>query len=198
MKIKRIQIGELGEVRQGLTLNRYIDPQSPERRILQVANLSGHLVVARQDDRRERLDEVRAQEFSAEANQILVSLRGSSLKAGVVPAGVNAVVSSSLVSITVDPDKSDLIDPLFIAALLNSKAMEQKVAPLFSGIAVQGIPLSQFKKLTIDLPSIGRQEQIATALQALSRYQDDLNQIIALRGEELEAHLTPFVIKEQG
>lgn len=196
MKSKRIQIGSLGDVRQGLTLNRYIDPQSPERRILQVANLSGPVVVTRHDDRREHLDEARAQEFSAQENQILVSLRGSSLKASVVPAGVNAVISSSLVSITVGPAKSDLIEPLFIAALLNSKAMERQVAPLFSGLMVQGIPLSQFKKLTIDLPPIGRQQQIAAALHTLDRYRAEFQQHMDLRQEELEVHLTPFVIQE--
>lgn len=195
MNTRRIQLGQLGEIRQGLTLSRYIDPQGPEKRILQVANLTGHQVIPRDDDRREHLDEARAQEFYARPGQVLVSLRGSSLKAGVVTGELDAVVSSSLVAITVNPD---LADPFFLAGLLNSQAMEQQVMPLFSGLTVQGIPLSRFKDLAIALPALPQQRQLATAMQALSRYQQETAAIIALRGEELEAHLTTFVIKERG
>lgn len=196
MKTTRIQLAQLGEVRQGMTLSRYLDAQGPAKRVLQVANLMDGAVRAREDDRIEHVDEARAREHFARTGQVLISLRGSSLKAGVVPDGLeDAVISSSLVSMDLN---EELADPLFVAGLLSSQAMQQQVMPLFTGVTVQGIPLSRFKELEIDLPPLEEQRRQATAMQALTRYQQEVAEVVALRNEELEAHLKGFVVKERG
>lgn len=196
MSTTTISLGKLGEVRQGLTLSRYIDAQGPSKRVLQVANLSGGRVRTLEDDRMEHVDDARAQEHYARKDQVLVSLRGSVLKAGVVPEELkDGVISSSLVAMDLDPE---LADPVFVAGLLGSRAMQRQALPLFTGVTVQGIPLSRFKTIRIELPPLEQQRRYAAAIQALDRYRQKVARVTTLREEELEAHLDGFVVKEQG
>ncbi|AZI45238.1 restriction endonuclease subunit S (plasmid) [Deinococcus psychrotolerans] len=196
MKSTPVKIGDLGELRQGLTLNRYLDSAGPVMRVLQVANLSGVEVAPSDGDRMEQLDLKRIKAYTAQPNQILISLRGSSLKAAVVPDGLrDAVISSSLTILEVRPE---LADPRFLAGLFSSEAMQAQVAPLFTGLTVQGIPLHRFKDIQIQLPPLAVQRDYAAAFQAAADYRETVEKVIALRSESLSARLTAFIVKERG
>lgn len=197
MSLRRVQLGELGELRQGLTLSRYLDAHATKtHHILQVANLEGTKVVKHDEDRREGLDETRIGDHIAREGQVLIALRGASLKAAVVPPELeDAVVSSSLVLFMLNRAEAD---PTFIAGLLSSKAMQARVTPLFTGLTVQGIPLARFKKIEINLPPLDRQQACARAFEAFEQYRQAVVAVLDLRSDELDVHLQNFVIKEQG
>lgn len=196
MKSRDIKLGQVGTVKQGLTMSRYLDPRGPKKRVLQIANLVSGEVVARPDDRFEQVDEGRAKELYAVPGQVLVSLRGATMKAGVVPDTLtDAVISSSLISIDLKPE---IADPHFLAGLLSSQAMQWQIQTLFTGTSVQVLPLSRFKGLQISLPPIAQQRKLAAAMEALNRYERETAQMIALRHEELETYLNEYVVKERG
>lgn len=197
MKLRHVQLGEIGELRQGLTLSRYLDPHtSRKHHILQVANLVGTRVKTHDEDRMEGLDEKRVGDHIAREGQVLIALRGASLKAAVVPPDLkDAVVSSSLALFTLNREEAE---PAFIAGLLSSKAMQARVAPLFTGLTIQGIPLARFKKIEINLPPLDKQQAFARAFEALEQYRKAAEAVQELRTEELDIQLQHFVIKEQG
>ncbi|GGL92975.1 hypothetical protein GCM10010840_33830 [Deinococcus aerolatus] len=187
-------LGDLGELKQGPTLSRFLEPAGSEYRILQISNLRDLTVQPHEDDRKEFLDGPRAAEHAVQAGQILISLRGSALKAAVVEQDLpDTVVSNSLTTLVPRPD---LADPYFLAALLNSAHMQQRVTPLFTGITVQGIPLAKFRKLAIHLPVLSEQQKLARVLRALAEYRRAVQGVLTLREEEIEAHLQPFVVQE--
>ena len=194
MASKRVSLGKIGDLRQGLTLSRYLDSGGVPRRVLQVANLDGMRVVKR-DDRVESMDMTRIKEHEVRPEQVLLSLRGSVLKAAVVPDDMDdAVVSNSLVIFDLDRKKAD---PYFIAGLLNSEAMQSRVSTLFTGTTIQGIPLSRFKQVQIELPPLEEQSRFAEAFRALANYDAAMREVLRLRDQELKAHLQKFVIREQ-
>ncbi|AZI44328.1 hypothetical protein EHF33_15690 [Deinococcus psychrotolerans] len=76
--------------------------------------------------------------------------------------------------------------------------MQTQVAPLFTGLTVQGIPLHRFKDIQIQLPPLAVQRDYAAAFQAAADYRETVEKVIALRSESLSARLTAFIVKERG
>ncbi|MFC3833328.1 MULTISPECIES: hypothetical protein [Deinococcus] len=194
MKSKRIPVGKLGTLSQGLTLTRYTSDDGQERRVLQVTNLAGIHVEPKDGDRFETLDEARIGDFLSRTGQVLIALRTSSLKASVVPASLQgAVISNSLTILDVD---EAVANPYFVAGLLRSEGMQRTVAPMFTGTAIQGIPLAKFKTIEITLPDLAAQNAIAEAIAAQDAYREQTDKVAALMRERIDATLQPLVTKE--
>ena len=191
MKSKRVPISELGTLSQGVTLTRYTSDKGRERRVLQVTNVSGVHVEPKDGDRFEKFDDVRIGDFLARKGQVLIALRTSSLKASVIPDGLNdAVVSNSLTVLEVN---EAIANPYFVAGLLRSKVMQRAVAPLFTGTTIQGIPLAKFKTIEIALPELVEQNAIAEAIAAHDDYRVQVFKAAALMSERIEASLRVLV-----
>ncbi|WP_075831048.1 restriction endonuclease subunit S [Deinococcus marmoris] len=195
MKSKRVPIGKLGTLSQGVTLTRYTSDGGQERRVLQVTNLTGIHVEPKDGDRFEKFDDVRIADFLARTGQILIALRTSSLKASVVPDGLNdAVISNNLTVLDVD---RAIAHPYFVAGLLRSELMQRVVAPMFTGSVIQNIPLAKFKTLEIVLPDLTEQDAIAEAIAAQDVYRVQTHRVTELMSERIEAALRPFVISRK-
>lgn len=194
MKSKRVPVGKLGTLSQGLTLTRYTSDDGQERRVLQVTNLAGIHVEPKDGDRFEKFDDARLGDFLTRTGQVLIALRTSALKASVVPDSLQgAVISNSLTILEVD---EAVVNPYFIAALLRSEVMQRVVAPMFTGTAIQGIPLAKFKTLEITLPDLATQNAIAEAIAAQDAYREEADKVAALMRERIDATLRPLVTKE--
>ena len=193
MKSRRVLISELGKLSQGVTLARYTSDEGQERRVLQVANISGVHVEPKDGDRFEKFDDVRIGDFLARAGQVLIALRTSSLKASVVPHSLSDAVASN--SLTVLDVNEAIANPYFVAGLLRSEVMQRAVAPLFTGTTIQGIPLAKFKTIKISLPELAEQNAIAEAIAAHDNYRIQTLKATALMSERIEASLRPLVMQ---
>ncbi|GGR61565.1 hypothetical protein GCM10008959_24310 [Deinococcus seoulensis] len=194
MNEQTYQLSQLGKLSQGLSFSRYIKEGGQNVRILQVANLDGLDVRPRPEDRQEPLDPERAHAALVHPGQVLIALRTTSLKAAVVPHDLtNAIASNSLTVLEVNPNRAD---PYFLAGLLRSDVMQRRVAPLFTGVTVQGIPLSRFKDLTVQLPPLDKQRAFVEGFRAIDAYRQEAENVIRLRDEELNAMLRPYALEE--
>lgn len=190
---RTVPISQVGPLRQGLSVARYVQEQGERLRVLQVANLEGLDVVPKVDDRFETFDEGRVASEMVRPGQVLIALRTTSLKAAVVPEGFEpAVAANGLTVLEVNPDHAD---PHFIAALLRSEAMQRRVVGLYSGSSIQGIPLGRFKALSLTLPALTVQQAFVEAFRALEAYTTQAQSLEKLRREELEVLLSPYSLE---
>jgi restriction endonuclease S subunit len=191
MKRHLVQLSQVGQLTQGLTYRRHVDANAEPIRVLHVADLDDLTANRGNPEREEKLDLRKNQDAQVRPGQVLIALRTSDVKAAVVPEGMDeAVASNSLTVLTVN---LEVADPHFIAGLLRSKAMHHRLAPLFSGVTIQGIPLSKFRHVEIDLPPLERQAAFAEAFAAHDAYRRAINNVLSLQSEEIEAQLSPLL-----
>lgn len=185
---RTIPISQVGPLRQGLSVARYVQEQGERLRILQVANLEGLDVVLKGDDRFETFDVGRVALEKIRPGQVLIALRTSSLKAAVVPEDFEpAVAANGLTALEVNRSTDN---PYFIAALLRSETMQRRVME-----TIPSIPLSRFKALTLTLPDLTVQNAFVEAFRALEAYTIQAQSLEKLRREELEVLLSPYSLE---
>lgn len=191
MKQNLVSLGQVGQLTQGLTYKRHVDPTAEPIRVLHVADLDDLMANRGNPEREERLDLRKNQDARVKAGQVLIALRTSDVKATVVPEGMDEAVASN--SLTVFTVNLEIANPQFIAGLLRSKAMQHRLAPLFSGVTIQGIPLSKFRQVELDLPPLERQAAFADAFAAQEAYRRAITTVLSLQTEEIEAQLSPLI-----
>lgn len=179
------------KISQGFSYIRSLDADGPSYRILQVANLQGLTVTALEDDRTEQLDVRKALPFVVRPGQVLVALRTSSLKAAVVPEVLDRAVAANSLTI-LDPDPT-LVTPKFLAVLFNSEAMQRHVAPFYAGTTIPTLPLPDFRRLRITLPSLEDQQVLVQAQLDLNDQQAAFQHLTALHTQEINAYLSPLL-----
>ena len=190
---RTVPIIQVGPLRQGLSVARYVQEQGERLRVLQVANLEGLDVVPKGDDRFETFDAGRVALEKIRPGQVLIALRTTSLKAAVVPEDFEpAVAANGLTALEVNRTTDD---PYFIAALLRSETMQRRVMGLYSGETIPGIPLSRFKTLTLTLPDLSVQNAFVEGFRALEAYTTQAQSLEKLRREELEVLLSPYSLE---
>ncbi|AZI45367.1 restriction endonuclease subunit S (plasmid) [Deinococcus psychrotolerans] len=190
MKSIVLPLSEVGVLVQGLTYKRYVDPDAPSVRLLQVTDLD-NLQPQSNTGRSEHLDLRKNRDALVRPGQVLIAMRTNDIKTAVVPAKLdNAVATNGLTVLTVDPA---IADPHFMAGLLRSQAMRTYLAPLFSGQTVQGISLSKFRNVKITLPPLKRQVAYAAAFAAQDTYRNAVESVIALQTEALEMRLSTLI-----
>ncbi|MFC4454082.1 hypothetical protein [Deinococcus sonorensis] len=190
MNVSTVSLAEIGVLVQGLTYKRHVDPTAPRVRLLQVTDLDS-LDAADEQGRSEHLDLRKNRDALVRPGQVLIALRTSDVRTAVVPEQIgDAVATNGLMVLTVNPD---VADPHFIAGLLRSDAMRRYLAPMFSGTAVQSIPLSTLRDVRINLPSLQRQADYAAAFAARDNYRRAVDAVLALQTEAIEARLSALI-----
>jgi restriction endonuclease S subunit len=184
MLLRWLPLEKIAEVTQGATLSRLKDPKGKAVPVVQIRNLNtlevgGDLEVG-------TFDVQKAGQYRAREGQVLVSLRGVPVKASVVPdREAEWMIGSNLAIIT----PQDNVDPYYLAGLLRSEFMNQKIDKLIGGVTVASLSLKQLR--LIELPLLVEEEQrvLSNAFRALDKYTLLTQELVRLRVQRTEAQL---------
>jgi hypothetical protein len=95
-------------------------------------------------------------------NNLLVTLMGNSLKPTILPDNEVLLFSSSIALLEVD---TQLILPEFLAIELKQEYVAKQMIALRRGVTVPFVSISDFRKLQIQVPSLGIQKDILLSIR---------------------------------
>ncbi|MCC5661446.1 restriction endonuclease subunit S [Nostoc sp. XA010] len=168
---------------QGILLNRYQDHQGELYSIINVRNLE-YIDVSGE------LSRVPIKVFNLQhqviCGDVIVSLRGTSLKGSVVPSKIQgSLAGQNLAVLRVNPE---LIEPGYLAVVMRSQWLQKKIAPLYmQSTGTQSLSLSQIRKLDIPLPSLVTQQQIIELFCATEKVTQIAQEMIVARQQLAES-----------
>lgn len=178
---------------QGLTYGRHSSDDGQAFNYLQVSNLRDGKIDDQQEMKQEVLIPEAAQPYIPRQGMVLVTLRTQDLRAAVVTQDMpNHVVSNNLTLMHLNDKFVEEIRPEFIALVLQSDVVRQRLSPLYRGSVLPMISLKDFRQLKVGVPNLAVQDAFITAKQSLHDQEQAYETLLALRRRELEAHVSPF------
>lgn len=122
-------------------------------------------------------------------NDVLITVKGSAFKAGVASQNEsNAVISANLIAFKLTKE----IQPEWVVAYLNSPKGQQELQARSAGIAQKFLSEKALLDISIPIPPMEKQKQIALYLQ-LSKEYDSLME----RERELRKQINNIIIQSQ-
>lgn len=161
-----VRLEELVHIYQGVTLKRYENELGSQEQIINSRNLeqiyiSGELSTS-------QLDSSNLSKYRLQTDDVVITIRGTPLKASVVKDEVKGCLPNQNLAI-LRPAKN--LNPVFLAVLMRSKWLETQIGGLYSSsIGTQLLKISQLRELEIPLPSPDRQNQLAQLFLAAEHY----------------------------
>ncbi len=180
-----VPLERFGDVQQGATLSRVRDVQGGELSIIHIRDLDGldvNTELERDKYAKEKIDR-----YLTQQNDVLVSLRANPVKASVVTAAAGgSLVGSNLAIVRPYPE----VDPYFLAGLLRSDFINQRLNALIGGSVIPSLSVAALRKF--ELPLVPREQQsiLAQSFCSLERYKSLTDKLVTARGQQLEAHLS--------
>lgn len=190
MKPYEVPLGDvLTDVFQGAALTKVPD-DAPAYVVLQPRDIDAIFV--------ERLPaaqpaEVKASKQRLRPNDVLVSLRGQPMRAALFRPSedVPTIVGNTLAVLRPNPT---LVDPLFLAGLLRSRPMEDRLRSYYAGTSSGlSISLSELRKAMIPLPDLEIQMEFAHVFSAAAEYEMRTKQLLEKRRELIDAMLVDLM-----
>jgi restriction endonuclease S subunit len=189
------QLGDLCQVTQGVSITRLRDDIGKETSVVQMRNLDKLEVTGEPD--KMLLAQVKAGQF-LKAGDVLVSLRGTPVRASVVTAHqADFVASSNLAVVSLKGTPRDL-DPMYLAGLLRSRYMDRRFSPQTGGGKIPSFNLRTIRDLDIPVPSATKQAALAAAFLALENYEEVAHELVDLRTKQLESELLTQLNEKNG
>lgn len=182
---------DLCEVTQGAPLSRLRSDQGKEFDIIQVADLD--LLAYGAELSAERLWP--DQTPTVQPDNVLLSLRGSPIRAAVVPEKMAGCVASPNIAVLniKHPKKGEHdrggIDPHFLAGLLSSTYMRNYFKAYSDGGAVTSLSVRRVREVEVPIPSVYLQDNFAAAFRSQGQISVSARKLMALQTERLEAEL---------
>ncbi|MEB3218060.1 MAG: restriction endonuclease subunit S [Nostocales cyanobacterium 94392] len=175
------------KISQGITLSRYQDNEGSSEQVVNTRNLEylhieGELNIV-------KLDASNLAQYRLCAGDVVVTIRGTPLKASVVAKEVEGtLVGQNLAVLRL----SAHIHPVYLAIVMRSKWLELQLAPLYSqSSGTRLIKISQLRDMKIPLPDLDTQNKIAQLFIAAERYTRSTLEVLAIRN-----NLTEFALSQ--
>ncbi|MBD2278962.1 restriction endonuclease subunit S [Aphanizomenon flos-aquae] len=182
-----VRLEDLVHIYQGVTLKRYENELGSQEHIINSRNLeqiyiSGELSTS-------QLDSSNLSKYRLQADDVVITIRGTPLKASVVKDEVKGCLPNQNLAI-LRPAKN--LNPVFLAVLMRSKWLETQISGLYSSsIGTQLLKISQLRELEIPLPSWDRQNQLAQLFLSAEDYTK-----ITLDALEIRNNLTQLIFSK--
>lgn len=179
---------------QGLQVARYQGEDLVPYQMVNVRNLEGLFVEGDLSEEALRRYDI-PEHYFLRAGDVVIALRGSTLKASVVPTGISGALASQNLAV-VRPGTE--LDSIFLAGLLRSRWMHRILSGLYvqSGVqayAVSVLTVKQLRELEIPLPSLEDQQKLAEVFQTLEHLQIVTSDILASNQNLAEAALASIL-----
>lgn len=191
--MRTFELQEIFQIAQGLTYGRHASDEGKLFTYLQVGNLRSGEIDEQQEMKQEFLSAKAAEAYIPRKGMLLVTLRTQDLRTALVSQDMpNYVVSNNLTLLELKKNFVKQVRPEFIALVLRSDVMRQRLAPLYRGTGLPSLALKDFKQLTVGVPGLDVQDAFITARRALRAQEKAYEELLLLRRRELEAHVGPF------
>ena len=179
-----VPLEEFGDVQQGATLSRVRDAQGDELEIVHIRDLDGLDVSTELE--RDKYTKEKIDRYLTQQGDVLVSLRANPVKASVVTALTEGSLVGSNLALVRPYSK---IDPYFLAGLLRSEFINQRLNALIGGSVIPSLSVAALRKF--ELPFVPKEQQniLAQSFCSLERYKSLTDKLVTARGQQLEAHL---------
>jgi hypothetical protein len=164
-------LGALASVSAGWMLSKGRGAGGAEHRVVQVKDLHTTGDIAPLDE----LDPVQvpltAQRSMVKAGDVLLTARGTQMKAALVPEALNgAVATSNLLHIRPEPQ---LLLPEVLVAFLLGRDGQEMLAARSQGTAIRSLTVSAITEMPVPVPDMGTQRKIAAMWRAASTYRHE-------------------------
>lgn len=181
---------DLCRMSSGPSISRLKSTQGDPFRIIQVADLNS--LDPEQELEIERLPIYHTP--TVDPGDVLLSLRGSPIRAAVVPEGMlGCVASSNIAVLRLKQPKSDKypdgLDPYYLAGLLGSEYMSQILAAYSGGEVVVSLSIRNLRILEVPVPPKKLQGYFAEAFKSQRKFSMNMQKLLALQAKSLEAEL---------
>ncbi|MEH2424015.1 MAG: restriction endonuclease subunit S [Nostoc sp.] len=163
-----LPLQEIGEIFQGITLSRYADDNGRPERVVSLSDLEYLYIERNPSVVQLRLSNL--ERYRIKTGDVVISNRGTLLKASVVTDKLEGSLASNNVVVIRPRPIVEQIDPVYLAVLMRSKWLEQQLATLYlQSSTIQLIPISQLRSLKIPLPNLETQNKLAKLFLATER-----------------------------
>jgi restriction endonuclease S subunit len=167
---------------QGLLLSRYQDEAEPEYPIINVRNLEQLEVGGEMTTAQVKIPNP---EYEILPGDVLVTLRGTSLKSSVATSSVQGSLAGQNLAVL---RPNSRINSLYLATLLRSQWFQRKLSTEYvQSTGTQLLTLSKLRNLEIPLPDMQTQHQLAELAIATERATQAVQETIAARERVAEA-----------
>lgn len=195
-------LGELGELCQGVLLQRYLSqPGAPGSQLLPVVHPRDldFLMLEQSGLSSEYLLPSDSPAFSLQQNDILISVKGASQKAAVITASaVGAVATNNMALLRLHRGLKYPVSPLYLAGLLRSEAFQEELGRLYRiSSNTRSLSLKQLRKLLIPLPTLEFQTVFADAFFHLERFMLTAQSVLGAR-QTLVEHSLQQLLQQPG
>ncbi|PPJ63132.1 restriction endonuclease subunit S [Cuspidothrix issatschenkoi] len=183
-----VRLEDLVHIYQGVTLKRYENELGSQEQIINSRNLeqiyiSGELSSS-------QLDSFNLFKYRLQTDDVVITIRGTPLKASVVKDEVKGCLPNQNLAILRVKEKN--LNSVYLAVLMRSKWLEKELSTLYSqSIGTQLLKISQLRELEIPLPSLDRQNQLAQLFLAAEQYTQ-----ITLDALEARNNLTQLIFSQ--
>ncbi|MDA7644754.1 hypothetical protein N8642_00150 [bacterium] len=189
-------LGELAEVRQGLTLRGGLLARSPAFKgphLLKIGDLTDFGEI--------RIDVVQpievanafARRFSVQTGDVVIANRGNRMTAAMIPEGLDAIASGQLVILRIT---SQLVEKEYVHWYLNLERTQKLLFSLTRGSLVRTLSVKVLKQ-EIDVPIPSREVQMGVVRLAklAARESELVRGIDSFRKKFLEAVLVKHIVE---
>jgi len=154
-----MKLGELAEVRQGLTMRGGLLPRSPASRgphLLKIGDLTDSGEIRIDVVQPIEVAEAFVRRFSVQAGDVVIANRGNRMTAAMIPEGLDAIASGQLLILRIT---SQLVAKEYVHLYLNLERTQKLLFSLTRGSLVRTLSVKVLKK-EIDVPIPGREVQM--------------------------------------
>lgn len=182
-------------LRQGLTPGRprYWSSGGQAYRYLQLSNIQDGRLDVSGASKEERLNPRVAEPHVPQPGALIVSLRTRGLPLVLVEREEpDHVLSNNLVMMTLLPEHRGQVQPEFVALLLQSQGMKERLEPLYTGVHTVSMPLRLFRQVTVGIPPYWVQNALVDTWRKARREQKLAREREHLVQKALDTHLVPY------
>jgi|SanBayMetagenome_1026888.scaffolds.fasta_scaffold03921_3 restriction endonuclease S subunit len=188
---------DLGKISYGLPVSRYqTDKEGSPVHIINVSNLNSLKIEEKSEPPiKLNISLPTIKRYELEIDDVVISVRGRSLKASVVTAISQGSIAGSNVAFF-RPNKNK-INPLFVAVLIRSQWAEKILTPESSG-TIPSIRITQLRDLKIPTVDLFTQNNIAEIFWSHECLTKKEKEILETRQKLIDSALEDILIQKNG
>lgn len=187
-------IGELAEVRQGLTMRGGLLPREHAAvgpHLLRIGDLSDLGRIQVEAVRPIAAAESVVRRFLVQTGDIVIANRGNRMTAAMIPSGLDAVASGQLIILRI---KSEKVEKEYVHWYLNLESTQKRLLSLTRGSLVRTLSVKVLKyEVDIPVPKKDVQLKVVQLANLAARESDLVRDIDAVRKKYVESVLMSYV-----
>lgn len=181
-----VLLDQVCQLRKGITKKRLEQPNGTLYGVFQITQIN--TINLDPPSETAMLDPIKTAPHALQPNQVLISLIGQHVQAGVVPDLNSPMVANANLAV-LTPDAVRL-DAHYLAALVRTTFFQARLTERITGSVLPHISLDALRKVEIPLPSLEIQRAIADGFLTLEIYRSTAQREFAFQESLLDAEVS--------